>query len=203
MFPVLVPDPVGQPAIGARAPAAVPGNASGRKGAASHVPLDRSSSRMHLDLVLPREHERRGASPRRVRRASPIGLPCRGVGAAQNRRRSAAHHVSPWVADALSRRPRYSSTERQLGRKLCYSAGAMVLSKEHPNRIVYRSPEPVLVPEGPAGDVTERSTTSCFPPASIVGMILARPIASTSTMAWPMIGLAWRVWTCPQRCRAT
>ena len=34
-------------------------------------------------------------------------------------------------------------------RKLCYSAGAMVLSKQHPNRIVYRSPQPVLVPEGP------------------------------------------------------
>ena len=35
------------------------------------------------------------------------------------------------------------------GHKLCYSAGAMVLSKEHPNRIIYRSPEPVLVPAGP------------------------------------------------------
>lgn len=34
-------------------------------------------------------------------------------------------------------------------RKLCYSAGAMVLSKRHPNRIIYRSPQPVLVPEGP------------------------------------------------------
>lgn len=34
-------------------------------------------------------------------------------------------------------------------RKMCYSAGAMVLSKEHPNRIIYRSPEPVLVPKGP------------------------------------------------------
>ena len=33
--------------------------------------------------------------------------------------------------------------------KLIYSAGAMVLSREHPNQIVYRSPEPVLVPEGP------------------------------------------------------
>jgi predicted GH43/DUF377 family glycosyl hydrolase len=32
--------------------------------------------------------------------------------------------------------------------KLCYSAGAMVLSKEHPSRVIYRSPEPVLVPEG-------------------------------------------------------
>lgn len=34
-------------------------------------------------------------------------------------------------------------------RKLCYSAGAMVLSKAHPNRVIYRSPEPVLVPDGP------------------------------------------------------
>jgi beta-1,2-mannobiose phosphorylase / 1,2-beta-oligomannan phosphorylase len=33
-------------------------------------------------------------------------------------------------------------------RKLCYSAGAMVLSREHPSDIVYRSAEPVLVPEG-------------------------------------------------------
>lgn len=35
------------------------------------------------------------------------------------------------------------------GRKLCYSAGAMVLSKQHPNRVIYRSEEPVLVPDGP------------------------------------------------------
>jgi predicted GH43/DUF377 family glycosyl hydrolase len=33
-------------------------------------------------------------------------------------------------------------------RKLCYSAGAMVLSREHPSKIIYRSSEPVLVPEG-------------------------------------------------------
>jgi predicted GH43/DUF377 family glycosyl hydrolase len=33
--------------------------------------------------------------------------------------------------------------------KLIYSAGAMVLSPERPNRIVYRSREPVLVPESP------------------------------------------------------
>ncbi len=32
-------------------------------------------------------------------------------------------------------------------RKLSYSAGAMVLSREHPDRVIYRSPEPVLVPE--------------------------------------------------------
>ena len=33
------------------------------------------------------------------------------------------------------------------GRELCYSAGVMVLSKEHPQLIRYRSPEPVLTPE--------------------------------------------------------
>jgi predicted GH43/DUF377 family glycosyl hydrolase len=32
-------------------------------------------------------------------------------------------------------------------RKLCYSAGVMVLSSERPSRILYRSPDPVLVPE--------------------------------------------------------
>jgi len=35
------------------------------------------------------------------------------------------------------------------GRQLCYSAGVMVLSKEHPHEIVYRSAEPVLTPELP------------------------------------------------------
>ncbi len=33
--------------------------------------------------------------------------------------------------------------------KLCYSAGAMVLSTEHPNRIIYRSAEPILAPGDP------------------------------------------------------
>jgi len=34
-------------------------------------------------------------------------------------------------------------------RKLCYSAGVLVLSQEHPRFIRYRSPEPVLTPELP------------------------------------------------------
>ena len=32
--------------------------------------------------------------------------------------------------------------------KLCYSAGVLVLSREHPRTIRYRSPEPVLTPDG-------------------------------------------------------
>ena len=35
------------------------------------------------------------------------------------------------------------------GRKMCYSAGAMVLSQDRPSNIIYRSLAPVLVPEGP------------------------------------------------------
>lgn len=35
------------------------------------------------------------------------------------------------------------------GKQLCYSAGVMILSKEHPRTILYRSSEPVLVPTLP------------------------------------------------------
>jgi len=35
------------------------------------------------------------------------------------------------------------------GRDLCYSAGVMVLSQMHPQKILYRSPEPVLTPQSP------------------------------------------------------
>jgi predicted GH43/DUF377 family glycosyl hydrolase len=41
------------------------------------------------------------------------------------------------------------------GRQLCYSAGVMVLSREHPQRLLYRSAQPVLAPELPQ----ERSGT--------------------------------------------
>jgi predicted GH43/DUF377 family glycosyl hydrolase len=34
----------------------------------------------------------------------------------------------------------------QDGRHLCYSAGVMVLSEEHPGRVIYRSAEPILTP---------------------------------------------------------
>jgi predicted GH43/DUF377 family glycosyl hydrolase len=38
---------------------------------------------------------------------------------------------------------------RSNGRHLCYSAGVMVLSKQHPRVVRYRSAEPVLKPEMP------------------------------------------------------
>lgn len=42
-----------------------------------------------------------------------------------------------------------ATTPDQTGRDLCYSAGVMVLSEEHPRIIRYRSPEPVLTPSSP------------------------------------------------------
>ena len=41
------------------------------------------------------------------------------------------------------------TTSSNPGYQLCYSAGVMVLSREHPQIVCYRSPEPVLTPELP------------------------------------------------------
>jgi predicted GH43/DUF377 family glycosyl hydrolase len=46
--------------------------------------------------------------------------------------------------------------------KLCYSAGVVVLSPEHPNRIIHRSPAPVLVPEG-VSELTGTVSNVVFP----------------------------------------
>jgi predicted GH43/DUF377 family glycosyl hydrolase len=48
-----------------------------------------------------------------------------------------------------------ASPPSEAGRQLCYSAGVMVLSGEHPQRLLHRSAQPVLAPELPQ----ERSGT--------------------------------------------
>ena len=52
-----------------------------------------------------------------------------------------------WLVVYHGVRERAESTLER--RKFTYSAGVMVLSKEHPHRILYRSPSPVLKPEIP------------------------------------------------------
>ncbi len=42
-----------------------------------------------------------------------------------------------------------TSESAEEGRRLCYSAGVMVLSKEHPRAVCYRSAHAVLTPELP------------------------------------------------------
>ena len=76
------------------------------------------------------------------------------MGAAQDRRRHAAHPDPSWLVDRVPRRGATGEPGVD-GRQLCYSAGVMVLSKEHPHEIRYRSPEPVLSPVLPQ----ERSGT--------------------------------------------
>jgi predicted GH43/DUF377 family glycosyl hydrolase len=85
------------------------------------------------------------------------------------------------------------------GHKLRYSAGVMVLSKEHPRVIRYRSAEPVLAPVAPQ----ERRVllpTSCSPPASTGVTISDRRTGLTSITAWPTTGLASPALTCRIYC---
>jgi hypothetical protein len=73
--------------------------------------------------------------------------------------------------------------------QLCYSAGVMVFSKEHPLVIRYRSAEPLLtlsLPQEQHGTMQ----TSCSPPESTGAATLAHPIAMTSIMEWPTAGVA-------------
>ena len=85
------------------------------------------------------------------------------------------------------------------GRELCYSAGVMVLSKEHPRVIRYRSPEPVLTPES-AEELRGPSPTSCSRPALTGVTISARPTASMCTMEWRIAASAWHALTCRNTC---
>jgi predicted GH43/DUF377 family glycosyl hydrolase len=71
---------------------------------------------------------------------------------------------------------------------LCYSAGVMLLSTEHPQVILYRSAQPVLTPLLPQ----ERLRMLFFLLVLTGATTSALPIASTFTTAWPTTGLAWR-----------
>jgi len=80
--------------------------------------------------------------------ASSAGRPSITLGAAQDRRRRSAHpDAYGWliVYHGVSEIEKASNDEHQL----CYSAGVMVLSKEHPQVIRYRSVAPVLSPTLP------------------------------------------------------
>jgi len=69
----------------------------------------------------------------------------------------------------VSERPQPNASEHHL----CYSAGVMVLSKEHPQMIRYRSAEPVLTPELPE-ECHGTVAMLCSLPASI-GATIWRP----------------------------
>jgi predicted GH43/DUF377 family glycosyl hydrolase len=81
----------------------------------------------------------------------------------------------------------------------CYSAGVMVLSKEHPREILYRSAEPILTRRS-RRNALERLATSFSPPASTAATTSVRRIALTYIMGWPTTESAWRALICRIPC---
>ena len=150
LFPVAIPNHAGKPADGHPPPAALSRALVRRKRRASRRPGWWISIGKHLDFLLPD-----GLG----RPANPITSAC------LIRITGWPAPVSPWerlkigggtppiltrhgwliVYHGVSEIDGAEHDEHQL----CYSAGVMVLSKEHPRVIRYRSPEPVLTPELP------------------------------------------------------
>ena len=95
-FPLLIPDPLGHPAVALVHRPLFPGTRPEEK-----VRRSKRHSRYpkgkHLDLVLPPERERRSETPRRVRRTSPIGRAAWRTGSVS--RSAVARHPSCVVMD--------------------------------------------------------------------------------------------------------
>ena len=109
VFPTLVPDPFGEPAVALVHRPLFPGTRPEekiRQSASGAMDLHRESIWISY---CPFAHRRRGASPWRVRGASYLCLSGGEMGAPQDRRRPPADHVSPRLADDLSRRARQAS----------------------------------------------------------------------------------------------
>ena len=84
--------------------------------------------------------------------------------------------------------------------RLCYSAGVMLLAKDQPQQIRYRSSQPILTPSY-RRNAAERSPMSSFPLASIAGMIWVCQTASIFITAWRTAVSGSRVWIYPMACR--
>lgn len=155
LFPVAIPNPSGRAELAIVHRPLFPGTRpeeTARRHPSRDVDRDRESiwisyCRMSLEM---REHERVGRFNSHHRLASPVSPWERlkiGGGTPPVWTRHGwlivYHGVSAIAAAGAG------------GPHLCYSAGVMVLSKEHPRTILYRSKEPVLTPDLP----TERHGT--------------------------------------------
>ncbi len=148
VFSALIPDPFGQPAMGIVHRPLFPGTRPEEKvnqSAFQAIDIDRESiwiSYCHLstkgesDRLWEFIHHHRLASPIMEWERLKIG-----GGTPPIMCRHGWLMLYHGVQDILQASP--------IKHTLCYSAGAMVLCEEHPNRIIYRSPNPVLSPEGP------------------------------------------------------
>ena len=148
VFPALIPDPAGLPAIALVHRPLFPGTRPEEKvhKPASHpVDIHRESIWISYCHVVTKEDERHlGKFVAHHRLARPVAAWEHlkiGGGAPP----ISCRHGWLLIYHGVHDLPEPGRT----GRKMCYSAGAIVLSKAHPNRIIYRSQEPVLVPAGP------------------------------------------------------
>jgi len=145
-FPVAIPNPSGQPELALLHRPLFPGT----------LPEDTACHRVYREVDLDRESIWISYCPMTLQGQEPYRF---GQFTSHHR---LASPVSPWerlkigggtppvltrhgwliAYHGVSEMPE-SSEQR---RRLCYSAGIMVLAKEHPHVILYRSPEPVLTP---------------------------------------------------------
>ena len=148
-FPCRNPQSIRASGNGHSAPAAFSRHASGRNGASPRNRVSGSRSREHLDFLLSDGAGRRDSA-------------CLGLFTSHHR---LATPVSPWerlkigagtppvltrhgwliVYHGVSEMPQSGNNDYPH----CYSAGVMLLSKEHPQIIRYRSADPVLTPSLP------------------------------------------------------
>ena len=146
LFPVAIPNPSGHPELAILHRPLFPGTRpeeTVRHPASREVDLDRESIWISYCPVAPegREPNRLGQFDSHHRLATPVSPWERlkiGGGTPPVLTRHGWLIVYHGVHEIVD--------PSQIGHPLCYSAGVMVLSQEHPRIIRYRSPEPVLTP---------------------------------------------------------
>jgi predicted GH43/DUF377 family glycosyl hydrolase len=145
IFPVAVPNPSGHPELAILHRPLFPGTRAkeiARHSRSRKVDLDRESIWISYCPMAPEGREHRFTSHHRL--AAPVAPWERlkiGGGTPPILTRHGWLIIYHGVGEIRA--------PNDVGHPLCYSAGAMVLSKEHPQLIRYRSPEPVLTPELP------------------------------------------------------
>jgi predicted GH43/DUF377 family glycosyl hydrolase len=148
LFPVAIPDPSGQPELAMLHRPLFPGTRpeeTARRPMLREMDLDRESiwisySKMALEGHEPGRLRKFTSHHRLAAPASPWERLKIGGGTPPILTRHGWLIVYHGVSEIVDPSP---------GHTLCYSAGVMVLSQEHPHVIRYRSPEPVLTPELP------------------------------------------------------
>jgi predicted GH43/DUF377 family glycosyl hydrolase len=148
LFSTLIPDPLGRPALALVHRPLFPGTRPEEK--ALHSALDSQDTDRECIWI---SYSRVGAKGEALRLNEFVAHHKLACPAAEWERLKIGGGAPPimcrhgWLLIYHGVRNIAASTPT--GFKLCYSAGAMVLSGQHPNKIIYRSREPVLAPEGP------------------------------------------------------